>query len=95
MVDKKSLIKKKTPWAKYIVVGICVPAILWILYDMAFQFVFRNYDFSTKIPAAIVVTYFNLPIFLVGVLLTMALLFGILAMVYLYIKFGSQIFEEG
>jgi hypothetical protein len=85
---------KGYPWKTLLVLGLCVPAFLAIMYETAFRFVFRNYDFTTKIPAEIVVTYFNLPIFLGELLLTILLLFGILAMMYVYVKFGVNALDD-
>jgi hypothetical protein len=94
MNEKYMLPKKGFPWNKLLILGLCVPVFLAILYEASFRFVFRNFDFTTKIPAEIVVTYFNLPLFLGEILLTIILLLGILVMICAYVKFGVDALDD-
>lgn len=73
---------------------VLMPIPLMIVYNEASDFVFKNYDFSTKSPGDIVVSYFNLPLFLLEVISVLILLFVLVAILVMYAKLGAGIFKD-
>jgi lipopolysaccharide/colanic/teichoic acid biosynthesis glycosyltransferase len=73
---------------------ILMPFPLLVVYNQASDFVFKNYDFSTKLPSEIVRTYFYLPMFLLELISVFVLLFVLVAILVMYAKLGAGIFKD-